>query len=142
MVPTKYRKKKAKLFPGKFDVRPVALLLFLSPNLFIYIKGCLFSGFVQHLPFHSEKRDAAWFVNKCLLITSGPLGRIELEPGAIPLCSMVIFGGFLRFPCRRWRNMFLWLTIVIMEIFVFIPVNARILKLDWLFLAEWWAVWF
>ena len=133
-------RKKTKPLPRKFDVNRFLSFFFILLLFFVSIKSCLISACVQHLPFHSWKRDAVWLVNKCLLITSGPLGRIELEPGATPLYSLVIF--FFQFPCRRWRNIFSLLTTVTMEIFFLTSVNAKILKCGFLFLAEWWAVWF
>ena len=86
-----HRKEKAILFLEKSDVKTSCSAVSLFPFLFLCVKGFLFSGSVQHLPFYSQKWATTWLVNKCLLITSGPLGRIDLEPGAIPLCSMVIF---------------------------------------------------
>lgn len=53
MIPRRYRKKKAKLIPVKFDIRPVAAIFSYSPTFFSLYSG-LFSGFV-HLPFHLEK---------------------------------------------------------------------------------------
>lgn len=72
--PPKVLKKQTKQGPREFGVEAATVPLL--PYSSIYTKDHLFSRLAQYLPLRSPG-DGSSLANKCLLITAGPLGRMN-----------------------------------------------------------------